>query len=193
MVVKDVVSSIDLAPAVSPPPGSHSGAAVRDVVWLAPNRSLAVSERRLLLIAVDVLVLVAVGYVLALEHIGPGNSLGLAFLFAVPWLVFAQLSGLYDLATAARGRRLLTAFAAAESMYGVALLLFYFVFVARTWPGGQPAAIGRANFLIFMVAPLAIGLWRLAYLRLLGAAHFQRKVLVVGPARPGDPPTRDSQ
>jgi exopolysaccharide biosynthesis polyprenyl glycosylphosphotransferase len=149
-----------------------------DVQWSVPGRSLAVSERRILLVVLDVLVLLAVGYALSLEHIGPGSSPGLALLFAVPWVVFAQLSGLYDLATASRGFALLRSFGAAISMYGVALLAYYFLFVAKTY--GHPTSISKPNFMILMAAPAAIGIWRLAYLRLFGAAHFQRKVLVVG-------------
>jgi len=155
-----------------------SASSATEVRWSAPGRSLAVSERRLLLLGVDILVLLAVGYALSFEHIGPGSSPGLALLFAIPWVVFAQLSGLYDLATASRGLATMTAFLAAISMYGVALLIIYFAFIARTY--GHPTAISKPNFMIFMAAPAAIGIWRLAYIRLFGAAHFQRKVLVVG-------------
>ena len=151
---------------------------IAETLWSAPGRSLAVSERRVLLLVMDVLVLLGVGYGLSWEHIGPGSSTGLALLFAIPWVVFAQIAGLYDLATASRWRATVSSFAAAISLYGVTLLLIYFFFVAKTYSGHN--AISKPNFLIYMAAPAAIGIWRALYIRLFGAVHFQRKVLVIG-------------
>jgi exopolysaccharide biosynthesis polyprenyl glycosylphosphotransferase len=128
--------------------------------------------------------MLAVGYGLSFEKIGPGSSPELALLFAIPWVVFAQLSGLYDLATASRATAMLKAFGVAISMYGVGLLLYYFLFVVDTVPTHH-RSISRTNFLIYMVAPAAILIWRAVYLKFLGAAHFQRKVLVVGAGSSG--------
>lgn len=174
--VAHVVSSSDAAASAQE---GINGARLPEVLWSAPGRSLAVSERRLLLLVVDVLVLLAVGYGLSLENIGPGSSPSLAILFAIPWAVVAQIAGLYDLPVASRSRAMLPAFLAAISMYGVTLLVVYFA-VSRTYPVNGTNPISRVNFLIYMAAPGVIGLWRLLYIRFMGAAHFQRKVLVIG-------------
>lgn len=136
------------------------------------RRSLAISERRLLLIVTDVALLLLVGYGLSWEAKGPGNFPGLALLLAIPWLVFGQIAGLYDLATAARERACVAALTATALAFDLVLLLSFFY---------VPFYASRSKLQILAIAgPLAIGAWRLAYIRLFGAAHFQRRVLVVG-------------
>ncbi|HEV3310241.1 MAG TPA: sugar transferase [Chloroflexota bacterium] len=141
--------------------------------WSARRRhSLAISERRILLFGMDVLLLVLVGYGLSWDRLGPGNFPGLALLFAIPWVVFSQIAGLYDLSTAARERATLRALAATSALFDLTLILMWVV---------HPYVTSRPKLLIFaLAASAAIGMWRLAYIRLFGAAHFERRVLVVG-------------
>lgn len=149
-------------------------AAARPTLWEAHHRrSLAISERRVLLVVMDVLLLLLVGYGLSWDHHGPGNFPGLALLFAIPWLAFGQMSGIYDLATAARERACLKSLIVTTACFCLTLLLA-FVLV-------HPYYASRSKLLIFAAAgPAVIALWRLVYIRMFGAVHFQRRVLVVG-------------
>jgi len=169
-------------------PEAQARSAVSGRLWTShARRSLAVSERRVLLIGLDLLVLLLVGYGLSWDSHGPGNFPGLALLFAIPWVVFAQIAGLYDLSTAAREKASLRSLAAATALFDLTLLLAWFVIGTSIThvPGTDHSVthyfISRTKLFIFMVAgPAAIGLWRLVYIRFFGAAHFQRRVLVVG-------------
>ena len=160
------IASAQAEPDVSP--------ALGEILWGAAQhrRSLAISERKILLFTVDVLLLLLLGYGLSWDRTGPGNFPGLALLFAIPWVILSQISGLYELSTAAREKATLRALFATGVMFGLTLILaFYF------WPFFS----SRPKMLYFVLAAcVAIGLWRLAYIRLLGAAHFERRVLVVG-------------
>jgi exopolysaccharide biosynthesis polyprenyl glycosylphosphotransferase len=157
----------------SPSVASHSSTS-----WASQKRpSLAISERRLLLIVTDVLLIVAIGYALAWDSRGPGNFPGLALPLALYWLALGQIMGTYDLTTAARPRACLSAVLRTAVAFAVSFLLLDF-FVHYL--------IARPKVIMLVLAvPLLIGLWRLAYIRLFGAAHFQRKVLVVGAGAAG--------
>jgi exopolysaccharide biosynthesis polyprenyl glycosylphosphotransferase len=171
------------------------------------RRSLDLSERRVLLVVMDVLLLLLVGYGISWDTRGPGNFPGLALLFAIPWLFLTQITGLYDLSTASRPKATLTALATTTALFDLVLLVTWFVVGTSTvhfhlvhghWVtvqhyvpahGGDARAfktelyyfISRPKLFIFMLAgPAVIGLWRLIYIHFFGAAHFQRKVLIVG-------------
>ncbi len=148
--------------------------------WQADHRrSLAVSERRILLVLMDVLVLLLIGYGLSWDKIGPGAFPGLAIVFSIPWLVFGQISGIYDLATAARPQKSIQALTATSIAFDLTLLLIFFLH-------GSPFFISRPKLIIFAIAgPMAIGLWRFTYIRMFGAVHFQRRVLVIGAGAAG--------
>ena len=136
------------------------------------RRSLSVSERKVLLFSVDVLLLLLLGYGLSRDHLGPGNFPGLALLFAIPWVIFSQIAGLYELSTAAREKATLRALSVTGVTFGLSLILAWYI-----WP----YVTSRSKLLIFALAAcVAIGLWRLIYIKLFGAAHFERRVLIVG-------------
>lgn len=175
---RNSVKSIPLTPRASDP-----GQIPSEPVWADQQhrRSLAVSERRLLLITVDLIVLLALGYTLSGELPGPGNFVGLGVLLAVPWLVYAQIAGLYDLSTAAREKATLRSLTTTSTLFGVTLLLAFFLTSSNGVNGAPHFLLSHGKVLsLFIAGPVAIGLWRLVYIRLFGAAHFQRRVLVLG-------------
>jgi exopolysaccharide biosynthesis polyprenyl glycosylphosphotransferase len=155
--------------------GQEPPAPVQDAaLWSTQQhrRSLALSERRILLLVMDVVLLLLVGYGISWDTKGPGNFPGLALLFAIPWLFLTQITGLYELSTAARERATLRALSTTSALFAMALILAWVI---------HPYFASRPKLLIFALgAPAAIGLWRFAYIRLFGEAHFQRRVLVIG-------------
>jgi exopolysaccharide biosynthesis polyprenyl glycosylphosphotransferase len=157
---------------------AHTSLAHTQSPWASQKRpSLAISERRLLLIVVDLMLIVAVGYLLSWDSRGPGNFPGLALPLALYWLAMGQIMGTYDLTTAARPRACLSAVLRTAVAFAISFLLLDF-FVHYL--------IARPKVIILVLAvPLLVGLWRLSYIRLFGAAHFQRKVLVVGAGAAG--------
>jgi len=160
------VMETPLAPWV--PPGPQ---ALRP--WTAHSRpSLAISERRLLLLVMDTAVILLIGLALSWDRHGPGSFPGIAVPLAAIWVFIGQIMGLYDLSTAARSRQCFVSLVRTATLFGLSLTIIFIAY---------PFVISRSKILILVLAaPLLVGLWRAAYIRFLGAVHFQRRILVVG-------------
>jgi len=145
----------------------------------APVRrsSLALSERRLLLAGMDILVLVLLARLVVQQEPGNGSWLLLAVSVAGAWFGAGQITSMYDLHTAARLRPCLRAVAQTAAIVVVFLVFLFFT---------KPYFMSRPKLVDLAIGgPLVITLWRLAYLRFLGSAHFMRRVLVVGAGSSG--------
>lgn len=140
----------------------------------APVRpySLALSERRLLLAGLDILVLVLLARLVVQQEPGNGSWSLLAVSVAGAWFVAGQVTSMYDLHIAARLRPCLRAIAQTAAIV-MAFLLF--LFFTKPYFMSRPKLVDLA-----FGGPMVIALWRLAYLHFLGSAHFMRRVLVLG-------------
>jgi len=139
--------------------------------------SLALSERRLLLAGMDVVVLALLAKLVVQQDPGNGSWRLLAVSVAGAWFVAGQSTSMYDLHTAARLRPCLRAIAQTAAMVMAVLVLLFFT---------KPYFMSRPKLVDLAIGgPMVITLWRLAYLRFLGSAHFMRRVLVLGAGSSG--------
>lgn len=167
-------------------------------VWerARPRWSLSVSERRLLLVTVDVLILglAALAAIWGWSLMRPDIEFTLDFvlrvspwplILALAWIVLIALSGAYDLHTAARaldvGRRLVGATLALSLLY----ILIFILTSTRGAPGDPfaqlPWQLPRVIPALFLGVALVLSLaWRTLYALVLTGANFRRRVLVVG-------------
>ncbi len=141
------------------------------------RHSLALSERRLLLAGIDVLVLMLLARLVVQQVPGNGSWRLLAISVAGAWFAAGQITSMYDLHTAARLRPCLRAIAQTAAVV-VAFLVF--LFFTKPYFMSRPKLVDLA-----IGGPVVIALWRLAYLRFLGSAHFMRRVLVLGAGSAG--------
>ncbi len=145
----------------------------------APVRrySLALSERRMLLAGMDVVVLALLAKLVVQQEPGNGSWRLLAISVAGAWFIAGQSTSMYDLHTVARLRPCLRAIAQTATMVVVFLMLLFFT---------KPYFMSRPQLVDLAIGgPAVITLWRLAYLRFLGSAHFMRRVLVLGAGSSG--------
>jgi exopolysaccharide biosynthesis polyprenyl glycosylphosphotransferase len=161
-----------------------------------PRLSLAISERRALLAAGDVVMLGLAG-LLAMwgwSLLRPDIDFTLEFILrvggwpvalAVAWIGLGALSGLYDMHTAARAwsveKRLLTT----TLVLGLLYLLVFFLSTTRRAPGDPLAeiswALPRVIPFFFLLSSLGLcTVWRAFYAGVLTGANFKRRVLVLG-------------
>lgn len=161
-----------------------------------PRLSLAISERRVLLISGDILML-GFADLLALwgwSFMRPDIRFTLEYILRVgtwpfalacTWLVLASLSGVYDLRIAGRvwsvGKRLV----ATTLALGLLYLLFFFISTTRNAPGdplaGIPWALPRVIPFFFLLGTLVLTLvWRSFYALVLTGVSFRRRALVLG-------------
>ncbi len=140
-------------------------------------------ERRALLLVVD-LFLVNVAVLLALgiwalrgdKDWGPEFLASQSFWFVILsalWLIFANLSGLYDLRTLDSGR----ATAGALFRTVVAIILVYLAIYFLGEPNSLPRLV---VFYHGAVTIVLIGLWRSAYGGFSGRTPFRRRALILG-------------
>jgi exopolysaccharide biosynthesis polyprenyl glycosylphosphotransferase len=153
--------------------------------WTAPDRialpslRLRVSERRLLLAAVDMALL---GSALLISLMLRTNLAPQIAVFwsavkwfgtlAVAWLLFAFIFDVYDLARAASMSYSLRASAPAALLAGI-------LYLAIPWLT-PPIQNRTQGFLFLFLAVSGISAWRLLYARLFVQPAFQRRSLVVG-------------
>jgi exopolysaccharide biosynthesis polyprenyl glycosylphosphotransferase len=173
------VSSGSAAGRGSLPEAAAPGAGFKDTAL--PHWGLRLSERRVLLLAGDVLC-ASLGLLLALWlwTLTSGARFSLDYLASkaiwyallVPgWLLLN--SSLYDLRRAAFWS---TTLAGLLSAAGVGLVLYGLIYFLA--PLGL---LPRLVVLYFVVATVALGwAWRLVYIRVFVSTHFQRRALVIG-------------
>ena len=141
------------------------------------------NERRALLAIIDLfLVNVAVLLALAIWALRGDKGWGLDFLapqsfwfviLSALWLLFAYLSGLYDLRTC--GSLHDTVLALVQTVVAVILVYFVIYFLA------EPNSLPRLVVIYHGAATIAlIGLWRVAYGGFTSQAPFRRRALIVG-------------
>ncbi len=141
--------------------------------WTSQHRpSLAISERRLLLLFMDMAVILFIGFALSWDRYGPGDFPGIALPLAVVWVLIGQVMGIYDLAIAARPRQCFLGLTRTAATFGLGLTVLFIAY---------PFVISRPKILMLAIgAPIMVGIWRAGYIRFFGAIHFQRRVLVIG-------------
>lgn len=158
--------------------------------------SLAISERRILLVGGDVLMLGVAG-LLAMwgwSLIRPDIRFTLEFILrvgawplglALTWLVLAALSGIYDLRIAAWPWSVEKRLVATTLVLGLLYLFFFFISATRDAPGDPLAGVSwslpRVIPFFFLLATLVLMAgWRALYALVLTGANFRRRALVLG-------------
>lgn len=156
---------------------SKQGGASSQALPVQLRRGLLISERRLLLAALDVLA-VAAAYVLAfnvrtagLRNAGVYIPRSGTVIVVVLWLAAARVMDAYDLRTASRVRPTLRVVMGALAITFVGLLLLFFVF---------PYRITRPTTLIWLpLAGIAVTSVRLAYRHTLTSQRLAHQVVLV--------------
>ncbi len=158
---------------------TYAGARRRGARFNLPSLRLQTSERKLLLVLMDLL-LINVALMVAV-WIGSGMQMSLAHLLApwkwyvtlaVVWVVVAFFFDLYDLARSAST----TAIVRSASAAALAAALLYSLIPSLT-----PTLQNRTQIFVFIgLAWVGIVGWRLAYAQLFVQPHFRQRALVVG-------------
>jgi exopolysaccharide biosynthesis polyprenyl glycosylphosphotransferase len=149
-----------------------------------PSLGLRVSERKLLLVVIDILLL-SISLILSLllrtellkSFLDIWFNVKWLFTLAVLWGVVATLLGIYDLARAADpALGVITAAGAA----GLTSLIYL------TSPWLTPPIENRSQGFIFVIISVVlIGLWRLLYAQLFVQPVFQQRAIVIGAGSSG--------
>jgi len=179
---------------------SHS--ITSDDSLLATRLGLKISERRLLLLFGDIL-LIAISGVLSLigwatvRHdiwLDKGfirdHATTLATL-SILWLGLLVIAGCYDLKVAANIRATMQRLLAVLTGFCVIYLTLFFLFAPQPNSIYQLPFLGQLPLLrvvpvIFVVCVLSLELvWRIAYAKLLTKDQFRRRLLIVGAGRAG--------
>lgn len=147
-------------------------ATARRAIEVRQRYSLNSSERRALMVTLDAALLLVLAWLVAQHVGGPGSAVSLSLVTVSGWLFMGQMTGMYDLHTAARVRPCLTAIWAAALLVTMVFATFFF---------SKPYFIGRERLVsIAFGAPILLSIWRLVYIRFLGSEHLLRRILILG-------------
>jgi FlaA1/EpsC-like NDP-sugar epimerase len=153
------------------------------------NLSLRISERKTLLLAIDLfLVNMTTLFALWVWTVRGGLSFNREFIFAqiewffflsFLWIIASFLSGLYDLV---RITNLVDSASALAQTIVLMMLAYLAVYFFLAEPGALPRGIvlyqGASSFVL-------IGLWRALFMSLIRGSAFARKVIIVGAGNTG--------
>jgi lipopolysaccharide/colanic/teichoic acid biosynthesis glycosyltransferase len=149
------------------------------------NHSIKLSDRRILLVIVDLSIILVTTLFSLWIHARGLKSLtfnlayladqsGWLILLATLWILAAYINGLYDpVKSGALDQTLLFLLRSGTIVMIVYLLIFFYAAPRLILPRGIVVYQVVSGFILIM-------LWRLLYIYLLGSSRFSRKILIVG-------------
>ncbi len=170
---------------------------------VSPRLALQISERRVLLLVVDAVLLLAAGQgaLVGWNLLRSGRTLGdmnlmpyesWVFWLTAVWMGLIALLGGYDLRVSARVLTVVRCLAVTAAIYAVGYMALFFLTASRSEAiplfrplGGQPYLLRVVPVLFGGIALLLEIGWRSLYALVLTGEYFQQRILVVGAGRAG--------